>query len=85
MIEFNYEYKIYINLVIGSNEEIIPYINSIDFNVQDYNSSLKLVRFYRQKLNLRYKQLSEKELMISGIFLVAKKQKKIKTSFHTKE
>lgn len=72
MIELNYNYKIYITH-IGNKKEFKPHKLEIIKN-KDYNESdINVIEIIRPKLSKEFKKLSDKELLISGIFLVAEK------------
>ena len=75
MIELGYDTKIFITSVVGEEGEILPHKEAISFNVDFFQHTLNLIDKIRQKLSSRFRNISNKSLMISGIFLIAKKPK----------
>jgi len=71
--ELGLESKIFITEIVGQQEEIYPHKEKIDAGVDYDDASLSLIKKIRPRLNARFKNLSDEELLISSIFLVARK------------
>jgi SAM-dependent methyltransferase len=73
MKELGYEVKIFITHIVGKEKELIPHKETIELDV-DYNqATLDLIRQVRPKLDKQFKDLPDETLLVSGIFMVAKK------------
>lgn len=73
MIDLKYDAKILITHIVGKAEDLIPHKEKIKINIDYSENSISLINKIRPKLVQRYKNLSDEELLISGIFLVARK------------
>jgi hypothetical protein len=71
--ELGLDSKIFITEIVGQGEEIYPHKEKIEPGVDYSDSSLSLIKNIRPKLNARFKNLSDEELLVSSIFLVARK------------
>lgn len=68
-----YEYKLYITHIIGKDKEFDSLKEHL-IEGEDYSSKeLELVNEIRERLLPRYRALPTEDLLISGIFIVAKK------------
>ena len=80
MSEMGYESKVLITDIIGVGEvgkgAIHPHKEKIILNEDYTEASLKLVRDIRHRLIPRFKRLSDLELMVDGIFIIARKSHK---------
>ena len=77
MRELEYDYKIYITGIIGEEKEIIPHIEKSRFNTNYSEEALTLITKIHPHLISEFKKMLYEELMVSGIFLIAKKQHKL--------
>lgn len=75
MIELNYDIKIFITQIVGNKEPVFPHKERIELGVDYSKSSISLINEIRPKLNKKFKDLSDEEIMITGIFLVGRKPK----------
>jgi SAM-dependent methyltransferase len=73
MEDLGYEAKILITHIVGKQEELIPYKETIEVGVDYSQATLDLLDQIRPKLDNRFKNLSNDILMVTGIFLVAKR------------
>lgn len=75
MMELEYDYRIFITEILGEKKEILPHVEKNRFNNYHSEKALTLITKIRSHLNNEYKNMLSKELMVSGIFLIAKKTK----------
>ncbi|MFX0025455.1 MAG: methyltransferase domain-containing protein [Candidatus Hermodarchaeota archaeon] len=75
MNELEYESKVLITSILGEKEELVPYIEINKFNFKNYKKTIKIIEEIRPKLKNEFKNISNEHLMITGIFLIAKKKK----------
>lgn len=73
MKELHYQSKLLITRVVGSESDITPYKEKLQYNVDYDDSTLSMIEEIRPKLAKRFRPLSSEDLMISDIFLIAKK------------
>ena len=73
MKELGYEAKIFTTILVGQKEEMVPHKEKIERGVDYDESTLALIEAIRPKLAVEFRDLPDEELMISGIFLVARK------------
>jgi hypothetical protein len=77
MSELGYVSKILITDIIGVGDvgkgNLHPHKEEIELGVDYGNSSLSLVREIRPKLASKFRALGDEELLVDGIFLIAKK------------
>lgn len=73
LIELKYNSKIYISHIVGQNYKHTPYKEKILLNIDYSDDELNIIKTIRKKLIPEYRNLPEKELLISGILIVAKK------------
>jgi hypothetical protein len=71
--ELGYESKFLVTRIVGEPEEMLPHKEKIERGVDYTEAKLSLVRGIRQKLLPRYAQMTDEELLVSGIYLIAKK------------
>jgi hypothetical protein len=71
--ELSLESRIFITEIVGQRDEIIPHKEKIEPGVDYCDASLALINEIRPRLNARFKDLSDEELLVSSIFLVAEK------------
>jgi ubiquinone/menaquinone biosynthesis C-methylase UbiE len=73
MAELELESKIFVVSIVGQEEEIYPHKEKIEPGVDYSDSQLSLIKAIRPRLNARFKNLPDAELLVSSIFLVAGK------------
>ena len=73
MAALGYEATIYTSWVLGNPKEIIPHKVTLEKGVDYTDQTLALISSIRPRLLPRYKQLSDEDLMVQGIYLVARK------------
>ncbi|MHA1275040.1 MAG: class I SAM-dependent methyltransferase [Promethearchaeota archaeon] len=74
MVEINYDYKILITSIIGMQEEFTPFRENLNSNEKKVKNSLKLLENFQNRLKMPFKMKNKHDLIISGIFLIAKKK-----------
>ncbi len=72
MEKLGYEAKFFITGIIGKGT-VEPHKEEIRINEDYFKSSLDMVALIRPKLSGAYQRLTDEELIIDGIFLVARK------------
>lgn len=73
MEQLGYEYKIFITHVLGIEHDINPHKEKIEHGVDYSDLTISLVNKIRPKLQKEFSRLPDEELIITEIFLVAKK------------
>ena len=73
MTELGYDSKVLITNIIGSALEIVPHKETVLHGVDYSESTISLIKTIRPHLQCRFKEMSDEELMVEGIFLIAKK------------
>jgi SAM-dependent methyltransferase len=68
-----YETTIYTTWVLGNPNELIPHTTSIQKGVDYSDHTTDLIQEIRPRLLPRYQQLPDADLMVQGIYLVARK------------
>jgi len=71
--ELGLDSKIFITEIVGQRDEIAPHKEKIEPGVDYSDSSLALIKKIRPNLNARFKNLPDEELLVSSIFLIARK------------
>lgn len=71
-----YETKILITDIIGrgGKGDLYPHRESVELHVDYSEAALKLVRQVRPKLSPAFRQMTDEELMVDGIFIIARKK-----------
>jgi SAM-dependent methyltransferase len=68
-----YDTKFFVTCIVGEKGEVLPHkekiIPSVDYSVQAHS----LINEIRSRLHGDYKNLTDEDLLISGIFLIARK------------
>lgn len=67
--------RIYITHIVGLQNELIPYRINIEYPIDYREDTLKLIKEIRPRLSPEFRNLSDEDLAIAGIFLVAQKHK----------
>jgi len=73
MAEFKYDSKILITRLLGTDDKIDPHRETLLPGVDYPESSISLIRDIRPRLQNGFKDMSDEDLMVQGIFIVAKK------------
>ncbi len=75
MTELGYDSRILITEVIGRNGmgDLSPHRETVEGGADYVESALKLVRNIRPRLRAQFRSLPDEELIVGGIFLIAKK------------
>ena len=73
MLELRYDTKIWITHIVGVQSEIVPHKENVVCGVDYFDSTISLIKKIRPRLQCEFKDMSDQELMIKGIFLIAKK------------
>ena len=73
MIDLEYDAKIFITSIVGEEGEVFPNKESIELGIDYSQSTVSLINEIRPNLNNRFRNMSDEELMISVIFLIARK------------
>ncbi len=73
MIDLRYDTKLFVTHIVGRKEEVLPPKERIELNVDYSEATISLLNKIRPKLSNRFKDLSDEELMVAGVFLIARK------------
>ena len=73
MKEQGYHAKFFITHIRGKKEELLPHKEKIEKGKDYTEEAISLINKMRPKLLKRYQALSDEDLVISGVFLVARK------------
>ena len=73
MVDLGYDAKIFITHIIGENGEVLPHKGRIELNVDYSESTIFFINKIRSKLIDKFKNMSDEELMVSVICLIARK------------
>jgi SAM-dependent methyltransferase len=73
MSEFGYETTIFTTWVLGNDRELAPHKRTLERGVDYSDATLAMIRSVRPRLLERYKRLPDSDLMVAGIYLVARK------------
>lgn len=73
MKQLGYNYKIFVMRIVGQSQEFSCYKQNLEYNFDFNESNLALVKKVKPRMIKRFRKLSDQQLLISGIFLVAKK------------
>ena len=73
MTELAYDTKILVTHIVGQVEELVPHKEQLEPDVDYTDATIAILDEIRPRLNKEFKALPDEELMVSGIFLVAKK------------
>jgi len=76
MDELGYESKFLVTRIAGEPEELLPHKEKIERGVDYAQAKFSLIESIRPKLLPRYAQMTDEELLVSGIYLIAKKREK---------
>jgi len=68
-----YDTTIYTTWVLGNPKELVPHKTNIEKGVDYSDDTTALIQAIRPRLLPRYQQLSDADLMVQGIYLVARK------------
>jgi len=73
MAEMGYGSKIFITHLLGVEEMILPHMELSKLNGGHIKAALPRINKMRPSLQPRYRKMSDEDLMVQGIFLVARK------------
>jgi SAM-dependent methyltransferase len=68
-----YDTTIYTTWVLGNPKELIPHKTSLEKGIDYSDRTMELIAAARPRLLPRYQQLPDADLMVEGIYLVARK------------
>jgi SAM-dependent methyltransferase len=68
-----FDSKILITQIVGVENEIVPHKEIVSFGVDYTDTTLSLLKKIRPRLQIDFKDMSDEDLMVSGIFLIARK------------
>jgi len=68
-----YDYTIYVTHILGVEKELVSPKESIDRNLDYSDFSLQTIREIRPRLVPQFRELSDADLLVQGIFFVARK------------
>jgi SAM-dependent methyltransferase len=71
--ELGYDTNLLITHIVGSENEILPHKETITLNVDYSESTLSLLNEIRPHLQREFREMPDEDLMVSGVFLVARK------------
>lgn len=72
MDEFGYDAKLFVTAILGRGE-LRPHKQTLELNVDYDDSTLSLVEEYRPRLCPEFKEVPCEDLIVSGIFMAARK------------
>jgi len=72
MEEMNYDAKLFVTSVIGKSW-VVPHKERLELGIDYTLETLELVRQIRSRLQRPFKNMPDEELIVDGLFLVAKK------------
>lgn len=73
MRELGYEYRLLITSLVGSRCELVPHSKTIPWHTEDARMARLLVEKVRRRLQPEFRDMPLEDLMVSGVFLVARK------------
>jgi SAM-dependent methyltransferase len=73
MDELGYDSNFLVTRIVGEPKELLPHKEKIERGVDYDDAKLSLVQSIRPKLLPRYARMTDEELLVSGIYLIAKK------------
>ncbi len=71
--ELGYDTNLLITHIVGLESEILPHKETVTFGVDYSDSTISLLNQTRPHLQTEFRELSNEDLMVSGVFLVARK------------
>ena len=71
--EFQYDTKILITYIVGSEDEIIPHKETVTYDVDYTDETNALLKEIRPQLQPEFRSMPDEDLMVSGIFLIMRK------------
>lgn len=74
MDELGYESKFLVTRIVGEPEELLPHKEKIERGIDYDDAKLVMVKSIRPKMIPRYAEMTYEELLVSGIYLIAKKR-----------
>jgi len=65
--------QIYVTYVLGVEREFIPAKTQLQLGMDYPDSSVEMIRAIRPRFSVQFRELSDTDLLVQGIFLVARK------------
>jgi Methyltransferase domain len=82
--ELGYDSKLLITGIVGSESEILPHKETAVFGVDYSDSTISLLNQIRPHLQAEFREMPDEDLMVSGVFLIARKPVGIKSQLVSK-
>jgi SAM-dependent methyltransferase len=73
MKALGYETRLYVTHLAGQEEEVVPHLNLAEKGIKPSLEMQKMLNEIRHRLAPQFRQLPDEDLMVAGIFLVARK------------
>jgi hypothetical protein len=73
MKALGYQSRIYVTHLAGQQEEVVPHVSLSEKGINPSSRTRKLLNEIRPRLAPQYRALPDEDLMVAGIFLVARK------------
>ena len=73
MSDLGYDFKIFISHIVGAEAEILPHKESVVYDIDYSNATISLIKKIRHRLLDKFKCMTDDELIVDSIFLIAKK------------
>lgn len=73
--KLGFDYKILITSVLNRGKELKPYKEMIELNKDFFEKDIKFINKIRNKLSKSYYNMSNEDLLTTGIYIIAKKPK----------
>lgn len=73
LTELGFDSKILITHIVGVENEIVPHKEIASFGIDYSDTTLSLLKKIRPRLQNDFKNMSDEDLMVSGIFLIVRK------------
>jgi SAM-dependent methyltransferase len=71
--QLGYSYRIYVTSILGVPSELVPPRERTELGRDYSDSSLQMIREIRPRLAAQFRNLSDEDLFITGIFFIARK------------
>lgn len=74
MLALGYEVQILVTRIVGAQSEIIPHQQVVMLGKEYESATLSLLNHIRPQLRPEFRQMPDEDLIVAGIFLIARKQ-----------
>ena len=74
MAELGYDAKYFVTAIFGRKNLVVPHKEEIVAGVDYTEQTLSLIKQVRPQLDTKFRDLSDEELAVAGLFLIAKKR-----------